>query len=123
MISARRTCTLARRTPRALRHAGTVIFSAFGRDVVGAVLRTGPAPFGHHHGPLTAVVTGRLGGRRWQALSGRAESRKQQRAAGRRHIGAPVRKEPDHGAVGQLLVAPATESLQQVMLSTESLQV
>jgi hypothetical protein len=42
-------------------HASGAVASAFGSDAVGAVLRAGALPFGHHGGAVGAVVGRRVG--------------------------------------------------------------
>ena len=74
-----------------LRHAGTVIFPAFGRDVVGAILCAGAVAFGHHRAALGVVVVRRVGVGCGHAANGVTQAGKQQRAARSGDIGLPRR--------------------------------
>ncbi|AAK44630.1 conserved hypothetical protein [Mycobacterium tuberculosis CPHL_A] len=94
--------------------AGLVVAVAFGGDVVGAVLRSGAGPARHHRGALPAAVGAGRVGSRW-VTGGGAQRREQQRAARGGDIGLVTRQRPNHGAVGQLLGAPAPEGGQQMM--------
>ncbi len=59
-----------------------VVLSAFGGDAVCSVLGAGAASFGHHRGPLSAVVDWQVGFGCRHATGGQAQTGEQQRAAG-----------------------------------------
>ena len=85
-------------------HAGVVVFSAFGRDAVGPVLRSGAAPFGHHRAPRAAIVLWRVSFRCRHPAGSRAQVGKQQRAARGGDIGMSRRRGQNQRPVGQLLM-------------------
>jgi hypothetical protein len=104
-------------------HAGVAILSAFGGDAVGAVLGAGAAPFGHHRGSVTAILSRRVGFRCRHAAGGQAQAGKQQRAARCGDISLPRRRFENHCPVGQLLITPPPEGFDQVMRTAVTLQV
>ena len=94
---------------------GLPVLSAFGGDAVGAVLGAGAAAFGHHGGPLAAVVL------RWVGFGGghgahrATQTREQQGAARGGDLGVSGRGFQDQGAVGQLLFTPTPKGFHQMM--------
>ena len=52
-------------------YSSVAVMSAFDGDAIGAVLRAGAAPFGHHGGAVTAIVASRAGFRHEQVAGGR----------------------------------------------------
>jgi len=92
------------------------IARAFGVDACGAVLCSGDrAP--RHHQAATRLVARSIG-RCTDGRGGFAQGGKQQPAAGRGGVGLPAGRGPDHDAVGQLLIEPAAEGLEQVVVAT-----
>jgi len=88
------------------------VVSALAGDVVGPVLGAGASPLGHLRGALS---TARPVGDRLECASGSAEVGEQQRTAGGGDVGLPGRRPPDQCAVGQLLIGPVPECLDQMM--------
>jgi hypothetical protein len=92
-----------------------------GVDAISAALAAGACP-GWHPQLAVAVLAGRVGGVGCRSPVG-VQRGEQQRAARVGHIGVPVRKEPDHGAVGQLFAAPSRpECFEQVVTPTGSIK-
>ena len=93
--------------------------AAFGGDAVAAVLCAGVRAPRHHH---IAISAGFVAGRYWQLTGGLGQRREHAGAAGFGGVGVPGRRGQHYGAVGQLLLDPATrpgvERLDQMMSAT-----
>lgn len=99
------------------------ILSSFRGDARGTVLRAGTQASGHHRGPGAAVVARRVGlGCRHPARRP-TQAREEQRATRDGDICLPGRRCQDHCPVGQLLVAPTPERLDQMMSAAVALDV
>jgi hypothetical protein len=100
-----------------LRVGGLPIVLALGSDVMGSVLCPSRRSQRHHRRPLAAALDVRKIG--CGDVAGRcAQGGEEQRTARHGHIALPGRHRPDHGSVGQLLIAPAPEGFEQMVLST-----
>jgi hypothetical protein len=100
--------------------AGSPILPPFGSDVVGAIFGTGAAPLRHHGVSIGAPVG--LGARSHPA-GGCAQVRKQQCATRSGLVRVPGRRRPDHGAVGQLSIAPSPKRFDQMMKAAKAFQI